>query len=164
MRFSVVILVFVLFFSMIGCQNDAIYEEFKPLSINGWDLHDTLDFQFEIKDISKKYNLYINVRHRDLFEYQNFYIKTFTQFPSGRIKEDILSIPLSNEAGEWIGKCTGDVCFYRAPIISRFKFEEPGTYHIRLKHEMRVNDLENMIDVGLKLEEAPKLKIEKEEI
>lgn len=164
MRFSLVILVFVLFFSMIGCQNDAIYEEFKPLSINGWDLHDTLDFQFEIKDISKKYNLYINVRHRDLFEYQNFYIKTFTQFPSGRIKEDILSIPLSNEAGEWIGKCTGDVCFYRAPIISRFKFEEPGTYHIRLKHEMRVNDLENMIDVGLKLEEAPKLKIEKEEI
>jgi gliding motility-associated lipoprotein GldH len=164
MRFSVVILVFVLFFSMIGCQNDAVYEEFKPLSINGWDLHDTLDFQFEIKDISKKYNLYINVRHRDLFEYQNFYIKTFTQFPSGRIKEDILSIPLSNEAGEWIGKCTGDVCFYRAPIISRFKFEEPGTYHIRLKHEMRVNDLENMIDVGLKLEEAPKLKIEKEEI
>jgi hypothetical protein len=29
---------------------------------------------------------------------------------------------------------------------------------------MRVNDLENLMDMGLKLEEAPKIKIEKEEI
>lgn len=163
MRFSILVLV-VLFFSLISCQNEAVYEEFKPLSINGWDLHDTLDFKFEVKDISKKYNLYIDIRHRDLFEYQNFYIKTFTQFPSGQIKEDVLSIPLSDESGEWLGKCTGDVCFYRAPIISRFKFNEIGTYHIRIKHEMRVNDLENLMDMGLKLEEAPKIKIEKEEI
>jgi gliding motility-associated lipoprotein GldH len=163
MHFFKIVLV-VLFFSLVSCQNDSIFEVYKPLSVDGWDLHDTLDFKFEIKDISKKYNLYIGIRHRDLFEYQNFFIKTFTQFPNGQIKEDLLSIPLSNELGEWLGKCTGDVCFYRAPIISRFKFNEMGTYHIRIKHEMRVNELENLMDIGLKLEEAPKIKIEKEEI
>ena len=59
MHFFKIVLV-VLFFSLVSCQNDSIFEVYKPLSVDGWDLHDTLDFKFEIKDISK-YTIYILV-------------------------------------------------------------------------------------------------------
>jgi gliding motility-associated lipoprotein GldH len=46
---------------------------------------------------------------------------------------------------------------YSTLIFSRFRFEQAGTYQIMIKHEMRQNQLKNLLDLGLKLEKAPPL-------
>ena len=123
---------------------------------------DTLEYKIEVKDISKYYNLSMNVRHRDVFNFMNFYIKIITITPSKTIKEDVVSIPLADDGGTWIGKCSGDICFYRTTILKKFKFDEPGTYIFKINQEKRVESLENITDIGLRVEESPK-KIYKED-
>ena len=154
-KFCFILVSMVLFFC--SCEEMKDYQEYKPLKVSGWDLHDTLKFQFDVTDIKPKYNLYLNVRHRDAFEFQNFYIKIFTKMPDGTQKVDIVSMYLSEEDGTWKGLCSGDVCMYSTLIFSRFRFEQAGTYQIMIKHEMRQNQLKNLLDLGLKLEKAPPL-------
>lgn len=144
----------VLFF--IGCKSNVVYEKNMPVLVSGWKMTDTLVYTIEVKDASKLYNLALNIRHRDVFDYMNFYIKFITIAPNNQVKENVISIPLSDDGGTWLGKCSGDICFYRTTILKKFKFEQNGKYIFRINQEMRKESLENLLDIGIRLEESPK--------
>jgi gliding motility-associated lipoprotein GldH len=146
-----------------SCDDQAIYRENKPLSVSGWNQSDTLVFDFNIKDIEPKYNLSLQLRHRDVYRWMNIYLKVITRYPDQSEVSDIINVPLADEGGLWYGKCTGDICFVKVPILSRFRFKDSGNYQIKIIQEMRTDVLENMLDVGMVIEKAPKLKIKKDE-
>lgn len=141
---------------IVGCESNVIYEESKPVNTYGWHLCDSLQYSFDIQDSAQRYDLSVSVRHRDVYDYTNLYVKILTKLPSGEIKSEVVSLPLCDESGKWLGKCAGDVCFSRILLLSRTYFPIKGTYNFYIMHEMRQEKLKNILDLGLRLEKSAK--------
>ncbi len=96
-------------------------------------------FKYEvvIDDTIEKYDFSVNVRHRDIYDFTNLYIKILTKFPNGESKTEVISLPLSDESGKWLGKCSGDVCFNRIYLMKKLRFQQKGTYKFYINQEMR---------------------------
>lgn len=149
-------LVFILFalIMLLACNKDVVYEENMPVNCHGWQVEDTLIYSAKIKDTLQAYDLSVNIRHRDVYDYMNVYLKIETILPSGLHKVETISLPLCDDAGKWYGRCTGDICFNRLRIMQKVRFPEVGTYQFRIKHEMRVDALDNILDVGFRVEKS----------
>lgn len=152
-------LVTVFFFLTIllsSCTSTALYERNLDVDCNSWNYNDTLLYTIEIKDSNQRYNLLLNLRHRDVYEWQNLYLKMAIMDPTGQVKSQEVNIPMCEEDGAWIGNCTGDVCFLRAYLIEHKKiFRTPGTYKIMILQDMRTDALKNILAVGIRVEPSP---------
>lgn len=157
------ICVFSLLSIFVSCQYNSLYEENIPVNAYDWATTDTLKYEINIDDTLAKYDLSVNVRHRDIYDFTNLYIKIMTQFPSGESKSEVISLPLCDDAGKWLGKCSGDICFNRIYLMRKLKFQQKGKYTFHINQEMRQDHLKNILDLGLKLEKSQqKIYIENE--
>ncbi len=96
----------------------------------------------------------INIRHRDIYDYTNLYIKIQTIHPTGETTSQVISLPLSDDEGKWLGKCSGDICFNRVYLMKKIMFQAKGKYMFNINQEMRQDHLKNILDIGLKIEKA----------
>lgn len=147
-------LIIALVFSLSSCQEELVYDVNIPVRVHGWDLNDTIKFEAEIMDTVEAYDLSLNIRHRDVYEYMNLYIKVNSTLPSGIQKTEVISLPLCDDAGKWFGKCAGDICFQRVGLMRRVKFPEKGTYKFAINHEMRIKEIPDILDLGLRIEKS----------
>lgn len=149
--YSVIILGIVITY---GCQTDVVYERNIPINCDGWDVQDTLVYAIDIQDTAQRYDISVNIRHRDIYDFTNLYINVVTQMPNGQVKQEVISLPLADDAGHWYGSCTGDICFQRVYIMKKAVFSTPGTYTFRINQEMRTEELEDVFDMGLRIEKS----------
>lgn len=150
------ILIFIIGCSFVGCQYDVLYEKNIPVNTYQWNILDTLRYDIEIKDSLQKYDLSISIRHRDQYDYTNLYINIHTLLPNGTTKSELVSLPLCDESGNWLGKCSGDICFSRILLMKKIQFPITGKYRFYITQEMRQQDLKNILDVGMRLEKSKK--------
>jgi gliding motility-associated lipoprotein GldH len=141
---------------LIGCATDVVYEKSIPVNTYGWQINDSLKYTIDIADSTQRYDLSLAVRHRDVYDYTNLYVKIITKLPTGEIKSEVVSLPLCDETGKWLGKCAGDICFSRILLLKRTYFPVKGEYIFYVKHEMRVDELKNVLDLGLRIEKSAK--------
>ena len=139
-----------------ACQTDVVYENTIPINVYGWNMADTLKFNLKIEDSAERYDLSLSVRHRDIYDYTNLYVKVISRLPNGEIKSEVVSLPLCDEAGKWLGKCAGDICFSRILLMKRTYYPIKGEYQFYVIHEMRQEKLRNLLDIGLRLEKSIK--------
>jgi len=151
-----VILCFICLSILIGCATDVVYEKSIPVNTYGWQINDSLKYTIDIADSTQRYDLSLAVRHRDVYDYTNLYVKIITKLPTGEIKSEVVSLPLCDETGKWLGKCAGDICFSRILLLKRTYFPVKGEYIFYVKHEMRVDELKNVLDLGLRIEKSAK--------
>ncbi len=68
---------FVLLFSitclMVSCIQKDVYLQYRTLPTNGWNKDSVLTFDIPISDTASLYNVYINIRHRGEYPYQNLW-------------------------------------------------------------------------------------------
>lgn len=141
---------------MLGCNTDVVYEKNLPVNAFGWNMADTLRYAISISDTAQRYDLSVALRHTDAFDYTNIYIKVISLIPNGEVKSEVISLPLCDETGKWLGKCSGDICFSRILLLKRTYFPIKGDYQFYIVHEMRQEKLKNILDLGLRLEKSPK--------
>lgn len=141
--------------SLIGCDTSVVYEKSIPVNTYGWRMTDSLHYEIDIQDSSQRYDLSVAIRHRDVYDYTNLYVKIITILPNGEVKSEVVSLPLCDESGKWMGKCAGDICFSRILILKRTYFPIKGTYRFYIIHEMRQEKLKNILDMSLRLEKSP---------
>lgn len=149
-------LAFILIIHLTGCENEVLYDYNQPINCYGWKLGDTLVYEVKIKDIDKKYDISLNIRHRDVYEFMNIYLNIITLLPDNSVKQGVISVPLCDDGGQWYGRCTGDICFQRLYIMKKIVFPVPGKYIFKINHEMRVNELCNLFDLGVRVEQSKK--------
>jgi gliding motility-associated lipoprotein GldH len=70
-----------------GCDTDIVYEKNLPVNYGGWGIQDTLVYDCEVPDSNSQFDLSINIRHRDIFQYMNVYLNVLTILPSGTCQE-----------------------------------------------------------------------------
>ena len=149
-------LCFFIAIGLLSCGKGTIANEHVSFEKNEWKWDNAPKFAFEIKDTTKKYNMWFNLRHTGDYAYNNLYVKIYTTQPaSSKIDSQSLQFPMALPDGEWIGKSgTGSIYSYRAAIQEGIKFPKVGAYTIKIAQDMRDNPLANIEDVGVEVEEA----------
>ena len=80
------LLVFVVV-SMISCDGTGVFDEYKTVS-NTWEIDEEINFSIPDLDSLKAYNLFINIRNTNDYQYSNLFIISEMKFPNGKIVKD----------------------------------------------------------------------------
>jgi gliding motility-associated lipoprotein GldH len=109
----------------------------------------------QVKDTVSRYQVYFLIRHGDAYEFNNVWIKLNSKLPGDSVeRKDRFDIPLANQ-NKWLGSGMDDifdhrVLLYREPV----KFSKTGQYTISIGHDMRVEPLDHVYNVGLRIEKV----------
>lgn len=136
--------------AFISCHS-AYFEKSYGFSSQNWGYDDAKSFSFEIDDSTQVFDMILKLEHTDEFPYQNLYLKTATQFPSDTLVEQLLSLEISDEAGNWFGTCSGANCSISIPIQTNVHFSESGIYNLSLEQYTRTDSLNGIKRISLSL-------------
>jgi len=119
-----------------------------------WDYEQVAKFNFSIVDTTTVYDLILKIDHDAEFSNQNFYVKFYTKAPNLEMIEDVVSMELANQFGQWNGECGSENCSVEILLQGKTKFKSIGDYTIDIEQYNRVENLEGLNSIELKLFEA----------
>lgn len=150
---------FVLLFSitclMVSCIQKDVYLQYRTLPTNGWNKDSVLTFDIPISDTASLYNVYINIRHRGEYPYQNLWFFLRQSSPvNDSVTKDTIECYLADHRGKWLGSGVGFV--YEMPVLylQKISFPHAGTYRYEIIQGMRDSILSGINDVGIKVEKV----------
>ena len=139
--------------ALTACGPKYIINESRDLPNGEWAYNDTLRFTFAIAGPLKLYDLFVEIEHAADYPWQNLYTRIYTEFPDGQRLHKPLSLELSDQLGQWQGRCRSDRCTVRIPIQQGAYFNQAGAYAITLEQYMRVNPVPGVQRVALQIVE-----------
>ncbi len=147
-----------------ACEKTYLLDKKYEIANQQWSYKDSLNFDFEIKDTMKIYNLYLEIEHGESYPFQNLYVMTHTKFPSGARPSQSLSIDLAEKSGKWQGKQSGNNWAQRVDLQQGAFFSESGKYCLTLAQFMRKDSLPEVKSVRFIVEETTQNRSEQVEI
>ena len=103
MRSSSLIFAFsMLFVGFISCGPALVHEQQHPFP-GQWTYADSVQFQYEIQDTDKAYDLVLSVLHTDIYPTQNLYTQFVTIYPNGLRDAEPVSLELADRFGQQCG-------------------------------------------------------------
>lgn len=144
-----------LFFA--SCINIDLYEKQATIPSQQWFYTDVPQFTFHIDDTTSLYNVYVIVRHTDLYEYNNLWLRIGLKTPSDSFNYQNVNLILANDAKGWEGTGMNDIYEVRKSISAApFSFKTAGNYTFSITQTMRENPLKNILNIGLRIEKISK--------
>ncbi len=138
-----------LFFILISCSSNHIYEEYTDINPEGWNFKERVYFKFDVVDTASYYDVFLNVRNTGEFDYSNIWLKCIKKSPSGQEINENLEFTLATPDGRWVGNGIGDIIDNQFILEEKVKLKEAGIYTYFINHEMRVDDLKGILNVGI---------------
>lgn len=141
-------------FLMSSCGFNDIYFQYSAVAKNGWSKDSCYVFRVPVTDTVSVYNIYVNVRNRENYPYQNLWLFLKMQSPDMVRTKDSIECFLADQRGKWLGSGIGSVM--EMPLIYRQKvrFSKPGIYRFDIGHGMRDSVLVGINDIGLRIEKS----------
>jgi len=135
----------------ISCTTVDIYE--KNVTIPGfkWKSSFQPEFTFAIKDSSAEYQLFLVLRHNEKYNYNNIWINLYSQPPGDTIRKAPLELLLADK-DRWLASGMDDIYEHRIKLFDKPVPLKPGTYHFKIEQIMREDPLENVMNIGLRIE------------
>ena len=137
-----------------ACDSSRVFEKNEDIAKSTWTYADTIGFVVPITDTTSRYNIYVNVRHTNEYEYRNLWIYAHTHFPSGKQLKTRIDLPLADNEGKWYGKGLSEIINTQILIQPKAMMTDTGTYRFMLEQNMRQNPLPNIMSMGLRIEKA----------
>jgi gliding motility-associated lipoprotein GldH len=138
--------------AMLACGgDDIIYQEKQTVSNGLWSYDRQYGFTFDIADTTALYLLVLTIEHTNDYDWENFYAEIETHFPGDSVQTDVISFELANPAGMWYGKCRGNTCQIEILLQERVRFPMTGTYTLNFEQYMRVDPVEGIRSLELKV-------------
>jgi len=150
---SIVYISFLFIFALTSCGPNVIYEEHNAID-GSWSYENNIDFNFEIDDSEKEYDLLLSVVHDVDFSYQNIYTKITTTYPTEEVFTSPLSIELANKMGSWLSDCNNKECTLHLLLRDDVKFKDIGKYTLSFTQDTRDSELIGIRSLGLSLIET----------
>jgi gliding motility-associated lipoprotein GldH len=138
-----------------SCQRVDLYEKVVTIPKNKWASSYKPSFTFSINDTTTAYQLYLIIRHNEKYNYNNIWLNLYTKSPEGTISKAPYELPLATNEKGWLGTGMDDLYEHRialTPLNRQFYFQRAGNYTFSLEHIMREDPLENIMNVGLRIE------------
>ena len=139
----------------LACIKIDQFEKTVQIPSRQWFYNNTPAFTFHITDTASLYNLYIVLRHNDAYDYNNIWLRLGTQFPGDSMHFQNINLTLANDATGWEGSGMDDIFEVRKNISQGpIPFKKTGDYTFSVSQIMRENPLENILNVGVRVEKV----------
>ena len=145
-------LILAVLFAIAACNPGRIYEKHIKLNDYAWDKFETFTFDFEVDDISVKYDIYLAIRHAHIYPFDNLLISTVMTTPSGEKRYTDYDLAIKDKSGEFLGDGMGDLYDINIPIRKGFIFQEKGKCSIEFENRMSRLRTPAILEVGLIVE------------
>jgi len=155
-QFIYLFLFFTLF--LFSCKSKIVISDSQKIEGEIWNIGKTVNLELEVIDVSKFYNLYINVDVKEDFLTNNLWLFISTKSPSGNVQSDTVMYYVTDEKGKWFGNKRSDIVKNKFVYKPNIKFPEQGKYLFSIYHGMREIDLPKVSIVGVTVEEELKAK------
>lgn len=154
MKVNNICTLFVVMLLAISCDKNRVFEEFHKINEKGWHQDSLVSFTFEVPDATVSYNLSIDVRNTANYKYCNLYYRYYLYDAKGnKLKTDMPEVFLMDvKTGKPNGDGIGGAFTHTFDIVKNYKFPEKGTYKIKFKQYMRDINLEEIQNIGFRLE------------
>jgi gliding motility-associated lipoprotein GldH len=154
MRFALVLLLGLV---LVGCDKSRVYEVNHDFNERTWKITETPKFEFIIKDLGKRYNIYYNVRNSLDYPYARLFVNYSLHDSTGveLSKKMVSEFLFDQKTGQPLGSGgLGDVYDHQFPLLKEFEFKQQGKYTLRLEQFMRADTLLGVLAVGTRVEIA----------
>ncbi|WP_121666010.1 gliding motility lipoprotein GldH [Mesonia aquimarina] len=142
----------------ISCDSKQVFDSYKSVG-KSWHKDSIVSFQIKDLDKLKPYNLFINIRNNNTYNYNNLFLITEMNFPNGKVITDTLEYEMAYPDGKFMGEGFGDVKENKLWYKEGVQFPEEGAYQINIQQAMRKNGsvnpiekLEGITEVGFRIE------------
>ncbi|MFH2142297.1 MAG: gliding motility lipoprotein GldH [Bacteroidota bacterium] len=153
LKYSIIVLLTLLIYS---CDSSRVYEENIPVDNYIWERNNISTFTANINDTKSAHNVYINIRNSGSYEFNNVYLFITIASPSGTVAKDTFECILADDRGKWYGSGIGDIFHLQIPYKINIFFPDTGNYVFEFEQAMRVEKLQGISDIGLRIEKSNK--------
>lgn len=139
-----------------SCTRIDLFEKLTPIPKHKWKSNFNPKFVFDINDSLASYQPFLILRHNDKYNYNNIWINVFIKSPDNTVQKFQIEKVLATNTSGWLGSGMDDIYEHRLPLTAdHIQFKKPGRYIFTFQQIMREDPLENIMDVGLRLEKKP---------
>lgn len=135
-----------------SCTTVDLYEKSVTIPGHSWKSSYKPEFTFTIKDTSSPYQLFLVLRHNDKYSFNNLYVNLYIKLPGSdtalKIRRDLTLA--TNDKG-WLASGMDDIYEHRIKLGEPERLRA-GDYTFALEQIMRENPLDNVLNVGLRIE------------
>ncbi|NQY27873.1 MAG: gliding motility lipoprotein GldH [Flavobacteriaceae bacterium] len=156
MRNFLVLLVAII--SLTACDSKHVFDEYKTIP-NTWNRDAIIDFNFKAPDTIAAYDLFINVRNNNSYEFSNLFLIVKITSPNNNKVIDTLEYEMTTPRGEWLGTGFSEIKENKLWYKEQFHFKEEGEYNVNITHAIRkngatkgVSELKGITEVGFRIE------------
>ena len=140
----------------ISCDKKRVFDEYKSVG-DAWHKDSIVTFNLPELDSTKRYNLFINLRDNNKYQYNNLFLIVAMELPNGFTKVDTLEYQMANPDGSLLGDGFTDIKESKLYYKENVRFR--GKYKVFIKQAVRetgkvpgVELLEGITDVGFRIE------------
>ncbi len=144
--------------SLIACDSKQVIGEYKTLP-NVWKKGDTISFSFKSPDTIKKYDLFLNIRNNNEYEFSNLFLIVNLTAPNNNQTIDTLEYQMTTPSGEWLGTGFSEIKENKLWYKNAIQFNQEGDYTLSIEHAIRKNgningveQLKGITEIGYRIE------------
>lgn len=153
---SSLLIIFTSLLLLVSCNSKVVYTDSQAMPKKTWGLMNTPTFRMSVTDTINSNNVYFTIRTGSSYPFRNIYLFVTTTSPNGKVITDTLQYNLADEKGKWYGKGLGDIHELNLPYKSNVFFPVKGIYQFKFQHGMRVENLNGVYDLGVRVEKISK--------
>jgi len=158
------LVLFIAIITLVACDSKHVHDEYKTIS-RAWKKGDVVPFSFKAPDTVNTYNLFLNIRNNNEYEFSNLFLIVGLNSPEGNKTIDTLEYEMTTPRGEWLGTGFSEMKENKLWFKERFQFTENGEYTLGIEHAIRKNgdtrgivELKGITEVGFRIEKNTKEK------
>lgn len=137
---------------LVGCKQNLV-DFSNEVPQRQWFYRNHITANFDVKDSSKTYNIFLKLRHTAEYRYSNIFV--LAHFIDGQKKKTIrYEYKLAEKDGKWLGSGSGNLFNYQLPLKTNYRFQHAGKQTIDIEQNMRDNPLLEVADLGILIEEV----------
>lgn len=140
-----------LFFILSGCLDNTVYEKNIPTTNLLWDRQQEPQFNIHVDDTSQNFDIFLNLRHTSKYKYSNISLIIEEVSPKNQVKRYSVELQLADIDGRWKGIGAGRILSNQVSLLNNYHFADTGIYTFKIKQNMPVNPLPEIMDVGIKV-------------
>lgn len=143
--------------SVFSCDKKRVFDEYKTVG-GGWDKDSVVSFDLPELDSLKTYNLFVNIRDNDKYQFSNLFLIVSMEQPKGIVKVDTLEYEMADAEGNLLGEGFSDIKESKLFYKENVRFPK-GKYKVNIRQAVRQNGkvagvdrLEGITEVGFRIE------------
>lgn len=134
-----------------SCTTIDLYEKNIAIPKHSWSSSFKPEFTFTITDTTALYQLFFVIRHTEKYNFNNIWINLYSQPPGDTLHKARYELPLATNDKGWLGTGMDDIYEHRIALTNLQPFK-PGTYKFIIEQAMREDPLQNVWNVGMRVE------------